>query len=78
MVTDNIVKQDGLNMCQNACFKDIIFICFSAVPNRFKYHQNACFRDIVFIIFSAVQIVSNTISVYALETCFSKCFNDVI
>ena len=51
MVTDNIVKQDGLNMCQNACFKDIIFICFSAVPNSFKYHQRVCFRDIFFKMF---------------------------
>ena len=33
---------------------NIVFICFSAVPNSFKYHQNVCFKDIVFNIFSAV------------------------
>jgi len=32
----------------------MVFIYFSAVPNRFRYHQNAYFRDIVFIFFSAV------------------------
>ena len=39
---------------QNACFRSIVFIYLSAVPNRFKYHQNACFRSIVFIYLSAV------------------------
>ena len=33
---------------RNKCLRDIIFIYFPAVPNRFKYRHNACFRDIYF------------------------------
>mgnify|MGYP000238818301 FL=1 len=34
--------------------RDIVFIFFSAVPNRFKYRQNACFRDSILKRISAI------------------------
>ena len=49
----------------DACFRNIVFIYFPAVPNNFQYHQNACFK-----IFSAV---SNR-----FKQCQNACFRDIV
>jgi len=55
----------------------IVFIYFSAVLNRFRYHQNAYLRDIVFIFSLQFEIVSDTTRMHALETLY-MCKNKTI
>ena len=43
------VQYKSFKYHHDACFRNIVFIYFPAVPNNFQYHQNACFK-----MFSAV------------------------
>ena len=63
---------ESFQIRQNACFRDIVFICcFSAVPNRFKYHQMHALETLFSKLALQFQIISNTVRMHAVETLFS-------